>query len=242
MSFAQSRCVSAGGVPVAGFEGDKMRFRFSIVVLMLLALSLPSPQSSGAADWFFSHRQRARTKCALPKHDYNHNSWPFTTDRKFGATAIAVAATDADLKKTVKPFHFRATALTVQHLVLDQLGLSLDKNGRLYATGRFTHTGGDGGLIGANVTVRIRAYVAHTAAAAPAITTAADLPVATPNRVTRLPPDAYRVWSCERKFWVSRGRPQYVSLDNPGEPLGALRHHFDEITHLEVELEYERDR
>ena len=250
----------------------------SMMSFLLLTVLLPT-RPSGAID-FFSHSQRTRTKCSLPKQNYNYsgNVWPFTGPSKFGATAIAVAATDPTAimeRKTVKPFHFRTRRLIVDHLTLDQVGLAIDANGRIYASGRISHSGGDGGLLGNNVTLRIRAYVSHTTVAKPNLTTAApaaavanptttamipsalpvpdeellpqptteiELPIATPNSVTRIPPDAYRVWSSERKFWVSRGRPQQVTLAEHGEPVSGLRHHFDQITHLEVELEYQRDR
>lgn len=241
---------------------------------LLLTVLLPT-RPSGAID-FFSHSQRTRTKCSLPKQNYNYsgNVWPFTGPSKFGATAIAVAATDpTDIQRAerVKPFHFRTRRLIVDHLTLDQVGLAIDTNGRIYASGRISHSGGDGGLIGNNVTVpHIRAYVSHTTVAAPVLTgppvavvesirtpsapgeldaenrptvvEVQEIPIATPNSVTRIPPDAYRVWSSERKFWVSRGRPQHVTLAEHGEPVSGLRHHFDQITHLEVELEYQRDR
>lgn len=256
-----------------------MKLLFPLMMSLLL-MTVLLPTSESRAVEFFSHSQRTRTKCSLPKQNYNYNgnTWPFTGPSKFGATAIAVAATDpTDLQqaKRVKPFHFRTRRLVVDHLTLDQVGLAIDTSGRIYASGRISHSGGDGGLIGNNVTVRIRAYVSHTTVAAPVLTgppvavvelnpapivivpsgpaeldtenpptvvAVEEIPIATPNSVTRIPPDAYRVWSSEHKFWVSRGRPQHVTLAERGEPMSALRHHFDQITHLEVELEYQRDR
>ncbi len=128
----------------------------SMMSFLLLTVLLPT-RPSGAID-FFSHSQRTRTKCSLPKQNYNYsgNVWPFTGPSKFGATAIAVAATDpTDIQRAerVKPFHFRTRRLIVDHLTLDQVGLAIDTNGRIYASGRISHSGGDGGLIGNNVTV-----------------------------------------------------------------------------------------
>ena len=292
-----------------------MRCPSIAIMSLLLTAQLLMPDPSHGFD-FFAHHQRTKARmqsetgpgCArepFKKYNYTSNSWPFTKDRKFSATVIAVAATDPtmiDRSKKIKPFHFRATSIVVDPLILDQVGLSLEETGQLIATGRINHTGGDGGLIGANVTVHIRAYVSHTNVAsvperrpATAANTAVssrsnitpgstaanpiaselytiypdmivrrqlgqipkpiieagammtvenvkEVPNATPNSVTRIPPDAYRVWSSTQKFWVSRGAPQHVKLANEGDSLHALSHHFDEITHIEVMLEYERDR
>ena len=268
-----------------------MRLSCFTIALVLIASSAFPLDSCSGGDFLFSSRQRARTKTHLPstknslsKYDYGYNTWPYTSPQVFQATEMAVAATDpTNAGKSVKPFHFRATAMTVDHITLDEVGITLYKTGgRLFATGRITHTGGDGGLIGNNVTIRMRAYVASTAAAAPKIIVVTtppaaqpapvpaanglpspidaegttiegddaeaevkEIPIATPNVVTRIPPDAYLVWKSEQKLWVSRGRPHHVQL----APSAASRtdretltHHFGEITHIEVELEYRRDR
>ncbi len=166
------------------------------------------------------HCQRTCNRCCIPKHNYGHDT------PRFGATEFAVANAVDGLQR--KPFHFRATALKVDHLLLDQVGLVIYKDqGKLVATGRITHSGGDGGLIGNNVTIRIRAYAAASA------------------DPTQIPPDAVVVWESEHNLWVSRGRPQHISLvPTPkylpeSEKLGLV---FDQITHLEIELEYQRDR
>jgi hypothetical protein len=240
-----------------------MRRAFFVCLLVssaiLLSDLLLAPVSAG--DHFFSNRQRSRTNCFL-KHDYSDSRWPFTEQRYFRKTVIAVAATDPTKAGNVrKPFHFRATALTVDHVTLDQVGLALIKaDGTLYATGRITHSGGDGGLIGNNLIIRIRAYVSpaglttissgatgRTVNAAGIVVEDENdvIPLATPNEVTRIPPDAYRVWETEHKFWVSRGGPHHVKLAPNADRMEdrvTLQDHFDDITHLEVELAYQRDR
>ena len=205
-----------------------MRPLYITMVSLLLAV-LPWPAAPVSAGKLYWHRQCTPTKCCLPDRDYGKSVWPFSTPHSFGATEIAVANAAVgvgDLRHL--PFHFRDLVLTADHLTLDQVGLAIyETRGRLLATGRITHNGGDGGLIGSNVTIRIRAYVASSA---------------DPNQI---PPDAVVVWKSERKVWISRNRPQHISLVPTGlhfpQP-EELNRHFNQITHLEVELEYEKDR
>jgi hypothetical protein len=232
------------------------------IVIALMAMPTLILESASAENHFFS-RSRTLTKRCLPNYDYAHNVWPFTTPRGPRATVIAVAATDpTDVGKQVKPFHFRANSLTVGNVTLDDVGISLYNNdGKLYASGRLSNNGGDGGVIGNHVVIHLRAYISHTAAAAPdvpvtptlitavAADTAAaenlERPIATPNSVTRIPPDAYVVWQTQRKFWVSRGEPETVSMVKPVLSLDdwqALTRHFKDITHIELELQQQRDR
>lgn len=206
----------------------------------------------------FAKRSRSRTRCLLPDHNYGNNVWPFTEPRGISQTTLAVAATDpTDKGQLSKPFHFRANSVTIGPITADHVGLLLDKNGNLFASGRFTHDGGDGGLIGGHVGVKLRFYVAPTSASAPELTlvnqppregdeeqtTSAD--IATPNSVNRLPADAYMVLQAENRFWVSRGGPTTVNLLAPtstakiAHPLSVQ---FSKITHIEVELEYQKDR
>lgn len=224
---------------------------FTAALLSLLGIVVSSNLPIHAGDGFFSHRQRTRSKDNLSRYGYGRSTWPFTMASTFGTSAIAVAATEStDIAAKKKPFHLRATALTIDHIRLDEVGLTLyESTGQLLASGRLTHSGGDGGLIGNNVTVRVHVYVAKPTVALrlesslPEIET--PLIVTSPNDVDQIPPDAYRVCTCERKLWVSRGRPQHVSLVDPigmAEHQKVLRRHFGEITHLKLELEYQRDR
>jgi hypothetical protein len=210
------------------------------IVIALMAMPTLILESASAENHFFS-RSRTLTKRCLPNYDYAHNVWPFTTPRGPRATVIAVAATDpTDVGKQVKPFHFRANSLTVGNVTLDDVGISLYNNdGKLYASGRLSNNGGDGGVIGNHVVIHLRVYVSHTAAAN------LERPIATPNSVTRIPPDAYVVWQTQRKFWVSRGGPETVSMVKPVLSLDdwqALTRHFKDITHIELELQQQRDR
>lgn len=235
------------------FVGEFKMFLRNLAIVLLSSLSvlITSGLTLCAGDRFFSHRQRTRSIDTLSNYGYGRSTWPFTVESKFGTSAIAVAATESTdhaIKK--KPFHLRATALTIDHLTLDEVGLTLyGSSGQLFASGRFTHSGGDGGLIGNNVTVRIHAYVAHPTTALRLESSLAEIEnqitVTSPNDVNQIPPDAFRVCTCERKLWVSRGRPQHVSLVDPTrmtENQLKLRRHFDEITHIKLELEYQRDR
>ncbi len=192
--------------------------RISIAIVLLLTVL-----TGGNGAWAEYHWQRTCRRCCLPKHNYGADT------PRFSAIEFAVAepatGTAARLRK---PFQFRATSLEVDHLRLEQIGLVLyQTDGRLVATGRITHSGGDGGLIGNNVTIRIRAFVAAS------------------NDPTRIPPDAVAIWTTEHELWVPRGGPQAIELVPTSKQLHQserLKAHFEDITHLEVELNYRRDR
>jgi hypothetical protein len=126
-----------------------------------------------------------------------------------------------------KKFHLRATSLTADQVNLGQIGLAIYDTGDIVATGRLAHDGGPNGDLRANfVRVHLRAY-----AGLPNRADAAGLT------------DAPVVWACEHRFWVKRGRPKTVSLVPPtASQSSQLRCHFEKITHLEVELQCQRDR
>jgi len=167
------------------------------------------------------HWHRTCNRCTIPKHNYGHDN------PRGGVTGFAVANAVVERGSLIlKPFHFRAIALKLDHLSLDQVGLAIDKaEGRLIASGRITHDGGDGGLIGSNVVIRIRAYAASSA------------------DTVQIPPDAVVVWDTETSLWVPRGQ-KHISLTPALEKQNRLelQRNFDIITHLEVEMEYSRDR
>lgn len=127
-----------------------------------------------------------------------------------------------------KSFHFTRDSLVAQHTTLQQVGMTLWSNGSLVATGRISHDGGpDGSRVGANVTLIVRAYAAPVSDRLPD-----ELPLNTPM-----------LWQSRHRLWVSRHQPQVISLTE-AHPTQAtvLRRNFNQITHLEVELEAERDR
>ncbi|QEG00344.1 hypothetical protein Mal15_44140 [Stieleria maiorica] len=221
------------------------------------AIGLNAIGSATAADLFYN-RQRVNTQCCIPGHNYQHNSFPFTTPDTHRNSAIAVAATDPTLpQRGFRPFHFREGSLTVGPLTLDRVGLALQRDGLpLLATGSIRHNGGDGGLIGSNVVVKMRAFVSHnamlndrnlsaTSPATPPAAAVATARTASPNEVTSLPIDAVMVWQGEHTFWLSRNGEQMVELraaPMSGDAVLKLANYFDLITHLEVELGHRRDR
>ncbi|PHS15763.1 MAG: hypothetical protein COA78_04790 [Blastopirellula sp.] len=192
----------------------------------VIALSV-SPVHAG--DLFFSRQTTCNKHCLDSLYNYQHDT------PRFSNTEFAVAKQPNKGSGAVehKPFHFRATKLDVDHLHLDQVGLSIYRfdnttktsHGTIVASGRILNDGGDGGIIGSNVTIRIRAYIADNAD-----------PV-------RVPPDAFMIWESEHNLWVSRGNAQKFSLipKTLTQP-EKLSTHFDEITHLVVEMEYRKDR
>ena len=122
-----------------------------------------------------------------------------------------------------KAFHVHATAITAAATSLQQMAISLYSSGQLQTSGRLVHTGGpDGGLLGNNVSIRLRAY------AAPAVPNPQVLPI-----------DAVMVWEAEpeHKLWVARNQPVVVTLTAHKQVRDReLRRFFNEITHFEVEL------
>lgn len=127
-----------------------------------------------------------------------------------------------------KPFHFTTGSLSANNVTLEQVGLSIYDTGNIAASGRISHDGGpNGSVAGANVTLRLRAYAAPVAGTADG----------------RLPLNSPLVWESSCTLWVSRNQPRVVSLTPPGQNYWPiLRRQFDEITHLEVELEAQQDR
>lgn len=195
-----------------------------------------------------AHRQRARTRCCLPRYNYGHdtprsretalavadavetnNSW-----RELNLSNIAQTQRNrlnygrpistVPVKVLRKPFHVEAESITARHATLEQIGIAIYENGHLESNGRISHDGGpNAGLLGGNVVIRLRAFAAHP--------------------VGRELLDPTVVWSSEHRVWVAREKPRMVSLVPPhAEPPAAVRRFFDRITHIEVELEYEQDR
>jgi hypothetical protein len=194
-----------------------------LIAVSFIALSI-GVQSAVRAE---IHWQRSCNKGCIPQKPNHSRNYGHDAPR-FGASEFAVAnAVTGQGGQMRKPFHFRALALKVDHLQLDQVGLAIYKaEGKLVATGRITHSGGDGGLIGSNVTIRIRAFAAAS------------------TDTFLIPPDAVVVWESEQNLWVTRGGPQSISLVPTQNYLTQSKttQHFEEITHLEVTMEYRRDR
>lgn len=141
-----------------------------------------------------------------------------------------------------KVFALALPALTNDQLHLSRISLALYDNGQIVATGKLEHDGSPNRAIqGNNVTIRVRAFAS------------------TPQFKGELN-NAPMLWQTERKIWATRNRPQMVSLvPLPGDRFTEhsamrynvppessfdelIRQHFNEITHLEIELEYRRDR
>jgi len=184
--------------------------------------------------------QRVRSRCCVPAYNYRHDE----------ATVRGSVVAIADPARTVtwrreetrsvngvnqkvigeeqiqrKPFHFPAASLTVDHISLDRVGLAIYSNGKITATGRVAHTGGSNGELAGNaVAIRLRAYAGQAGSRAEL----ADAPM---------------IWHTSARSWVRRDVPEVISLTSlSNSDQATLRRHFNEITHLEVELIYQRDR
>ncbi len=111
-------------------------------------------------------------------------------------------------------------------LRLDQMGAFLYDTGDIVCTGRVSDESVPANKSrGANATVIVRAYAGIQGKDDEELNGAA------------------MVWRQERRLWVRNGLPRTVSLlpTGAGTQIG-LKRHFDEITHLELELRYDKGR
>ncbi len=165
----------------------------------------------------------------MPRANYEHDA-VIASIRDF---AVADPVVILAMTKR-KPFHFRSLNVDLLHMQLREVGLSIDGiEGRLLASGRIFHNGGDGGMKGSHVRVDIRALEA----------TVANASLLTPD-VRQIPPDAVVVWECSQRLWIPMGDRRFslAPINQPVEQRECLRVCFDSITHMEVELSYLRDK
>lgn len=171
--------------------------------------------------------QRACPKCKIPNYDYNSDHR--TATQHVVLNLVVTRPLNADnqhstLANGEKRFHMEEKALTLEHLQLDRVGLSIDDLGHCFFTGQITHKGSED-LRGSKVTVRLRAYSAQ------------------PEDREQLV-DAPVVWESEAySAWVRRGEPHRVTFAPAGNiGMIKLKRHYSEITHVEVELRYHEGR
>lgn len=197
--------------------------------------------ASGTHAYSFGHHYRTRSRRCLPGGKYGHD-----VDR-FGNAVIAAAdpvrdvvwqETEAEtvngatrhvtrpLTVQLKPFSIRVSGIEVDHITLDQIGLHLYSTGKLVATGRIRHDGGPDAVLRSNqVAIRLHAYTAIG------------------DRVEMDLADTPAVWSSQKELRVSQGRPNVIQLTPAAQAVyPKLRLHFNQITHIKVELDYRRDR
>jgi len=144
-----------------------------------------------------------------------------------------------------KDFPLLRNSISASGVTLERMGVSLYETGQHVCTGLLRFDAGpDGSLLGANVVVHVRAY--------------SGVP-RHPGRLTNM----RLLWETERAFWLNRGQAVTVSLlpnpprvqsafatpvrvhlghSWPHPPSHLIYQNFDETTHLEVELEYRRNR
>ena len=188
------------------------------------------------------HHQRARVRCCLPVYAYDEDrsssagrvvcvlvedpvqvSWPRTKFAK--ATDGSVVAVEAADKVRRKKFSPPPKPVVVGSVRLDQMGVFLYDTGDIQCTGRIVDESPPGDKRrGVNTTVIVRAYAGIQAKEEGL------------NGATM-------VWHKEGQLWVRNGLASTVSLLPSSVPSQiALRRHFDEITHLELELRYDKGR
>lgn len=243
------------GNPVSGVEPMNRRILQVALIAAIAAIVGWPPFVTTAAGQVFRHRQRTYNSCCLPLHHYGHDDQRLTASTiaaapAGGTTTVNQFTGETDAKGDLKPkmvqkkiFTPLVPSLTVAHVGFSKLSLSIYNTGVAECTGTISNSGGpQGALMGSNVTIYLRAY--------------AGVPQH-PNVANAAP----MLWETTHKLWVSRGPSQAISLlpgtatttylngDRISFTAGGtsslreeVRRRFDQITHLEVELQYHKDR
>lgn len=179
------------------------------------------------------NRQRIPNRCSVPRHNYRHDE---TRPR---ASAVCVVETpepgtvvrnrpnatdpaDRKIQVRVKRFPFPIKTLTLDHITLSQVGITLYEDGTLLASGRIRHDGGpNGDLRGNDVTVRLRAYAGNSEAKEGL-------------------EDEPSIWQSEMTVWITKDDNRVIQLtpSNAVWMRPACKTYFNETTHIEVEIEY----
>lgn len=205
----------------------------------------------------YHHRATTCNRYSLPAYPYEQYK------ERLSSSVVAIASveqpspitsyvlrTEAERTRQAigvrrKDFPLLRNSVSAGGVTLERMGFSLYDTGQHVCTGLLRFDGGpDGSLLGANVVVRVRAY-----SGAPQH----------PGGLTNM----RLLWETERAFWLNRGQAVTVSLlPNPPRvqpafatpvrvhlehswpypPSDLIYQHFGETTHLEVELEYRKDR
>lgn len=210
-----------------------------IGLIVALCMFLVNCQANAEA-----HHQRARVRGCLPVYNYHQDhagaagsvvcvlvedpvkvSWPRT--RFSRTTAGGLVATEGVDQVRRKKFSPPPEPVTAGPVRLDQIGVFLYDTGDIVCTGRIA----DQTVLkdkekprGVNATIIIRAYAGIQA-----------------NQGGLN--GAAMVWRREKRLWARNGLPDVVSLLPSSVGSHAeLQRHFGEITHLELELRYEKGR
>ena len=150
-------------------------------------------------------------------------SWPRTRFAK-GTDGSVVAIEGAD-KVRRKKFSPPPKPVVAGSVRLDQLGVFIYDTGDIECTGRIVDQSTPANKPrGVNATIVVRAY--------------AGIPAKDEGLN-----GSTMIWHEQRPLWVRNRLPQVVSLlpSTLGTQAG-LKRHFDEITHLEMEVRYEKGR
>lgn len=154
---------------------------------------------------------------------------PTTATSTQAADATSSPATNPPATTTlssgteIKRFHVPVSAVKTDRVHLEKVGMAITETGEAIFTGSLNHNGGvDGGLHGSNVNIHVRAFSGTPGAESIA--------------------DAIMVWDHSESFWVWKNRPQSIRFGASPDEGKQLKRFFQEITHLELELEYEIDR
>ncbi len=229
--------------------GGTMQHRCRGVVLVGMTAAIVANGWAGSADGgIFANRQRVPNRCGLPAYAYSQGGERTAVSTLAIASERPVAASeDAADDGTTDSRRMRflpaEPSLKIENVQLQQIALELHSSGRLTCTGRISHDGGpEGALLGANVAIRVRAYAGT-------------------SQHANVDVDAVMLWETTHVLWVGRNQPRVISLlpatyslcyrngdqarftSHTNCDLARLaKRHFPEVTHLQVELEYRKDR
>ena len=208
-------------------------------------LVLGTGQAAVVAAPPYFHHQRAITCHCIDARHYRSGGSVAASDRVIliarplpPRTVALYPVRDRPAAVAVKQFDaVPITSLRAGPVTLGSVSAAVYANGEIFCTGIARHDGGpQRALHGGNVAVRVRLLMGT-----------AESPH---------PPETARVLlEADRHYWVSRERSQTVAplatsakrgvgqpLLSPRAQADLIARHFDEITHIEITLDYFQDR
>ena len=171
-------------------------------------------------------RRTTYNRCVVPNRPYAEQDQVFGGVSAFSFPEVVadsitrLVGADRRIVRR-KSFHLQAPVLQFGPFALKQVGFVVYETGEVEAGGLISHDGGPfGRLHGGQAIVRVRAFSAGNS----------DRPAA----------NAAQLWSAEASRWISRGAETRMPFAIAS--YGELATHFDEITHIQVNLGARKDR
>jgi hypothetical protein len=186
------------------------------------------------------HTQRTWNRHCIPSGQ-NYTEAAVPTAMVTVATLPAVPVSTAQVNNAgvsstwiSKIYHLSASAVRIDHIQLDQIGLAMDQGGQLSFSGRLYNQGGKNGeLLGNNVKVVLRAFGGQSNEGTPLTLPRAAGPVGGPM-----------LWEKEIPMgpspWLAARQAKTISLSLASDV--NLVRHFSKITGFDVTLAYDKGR